>query len=80
MYCSWLNSWKRRYGYNDEPDTTVVLEPINKDIGMKPKAVLKYDPIESHLWNTVLQEGKVEGEDFEVISEAMWRILKYYNH
>jgi hypothetical protein len=43
---------------------------------MKPKVVLKYDPLETHMWNTVLQEGLVEGQDYEIISEDMWNFLR----
>lgn len=28
------------------------------------------------MWNTILEDGMLEGQDFHVISEDMWRIFK----
>lgn len=58
-------------------NTGGALNSINSDIGIKPTVVLKYEPLETHMWNTILREGLTEGIDYEIISEEMWMFLRY---
>ncbi|CAD8194982.1 unnamed protein product [Paramecium octaurelia] len=75
----WLNNWKKKVGYDGEPNTSISLGNINIDIGHKPKQVLKYDPIELNPWNTQLKPNLVEGVDYYVIDSNMWQSLKGIN-
>ena len=65
----WLDFWKQSPDSKDFP-------PINNDIVAENlKTVLKYCPINSHMWNKVLKPGLQEGIDYEIINEKMWKFL-----
>ncbi|CAD8181053.1 unnamed protein product [Paramecium pentaurelia] len=75
----WLNNWKKKVGYEGDPNNSIQLGNINIDIGQKPKQVLKYDPFELHPWNIQLKPNLVEGIDYQIIDNHMWQFLKEFN-
>lgn len=59
-------------------------EPIPKNLNNellldKPNLILKYDPVDSHMWNYVIDPNLQEGVDYEIIDEAMWNHVSKYN-
>jgi hypothetical protein len=38
--------------------------------------VLKYEPLDMHMWNVVLKDGMCEDEHYHIISDEVWTLLK----
>lgn len=63
----WLNKWKKKFGYDCEPNYSITLDSLNSDIYVKPKCVLKLDPMDSHPWNIRLKPNLTEGTDYVIV-------------
>ncbi|KAM3144034.1 hypothetical protein pb186bvf_003798 [Paramecium bursaria] len=69
----WLESWKRRVGFDNQQPTSEKVGAINEDIGCKVRQVLFYLPQDSHPWNGHLKEDKQVDQDFILISTQVWK-------
>lgn len=45
----------------------------------KSGTILKYDPVESHMWNFIVDPKFREGVDFEVVSAKIWNFFSQYH-
>ncbi|CAD8072992.1 unnamed protein product [Paramecium sonneborni] len=70
----WLESEEKGHPLNN-------YSCVNSDIILsKPSTIFKYDPIQSHMWNKIMQPNLQEGVDYEILDKATWEIIARKYH